>query len=219
LALTIYNDNFALVKDVRNIAFDMGESQVSFTDVASNMITETVMFKPLQDNSKPETRIRIYEQNYENNLASNISIDVVMGKYAKNKRGSLLAYENAILLKTLTGVDIYQKADTITLDNELSEGLLLKPTLVWRVFSPIKITVPCEVSYRTSGLSWKADYILVLDEAEEMADMTGWVSIDNLSGKRYENTTLKLIAGEVNTVNTVNPKPLYRKRMYKKSNQ
>lgn len=32
--------------------------------------------------------------------------------------------------------------------------------------------------------------------------MGGWVTIDNNSGKKYENAKLKLIAGDVNTVRT-----------------
>lgn len=73
------------------------------------------------------------------------------------------------------------------------------PTLNWRVFSNSSITIDCEVAYRTTGLSWKSDYSLVLNQDEIKGDLTGWVSIDNRSGKRYENTKLKLIAGEVQT--------------------
>lgn len=39
LAVTIYNDNFAIVKDVRNIKFDQGESTLYFTDVSTNIQT------------------------------------------------------------------------------------------------------------------------------------------------------------------------------------
>ena len=66
LAVTIYNDDFAMVKDVRNIQFDKGESVLYFTDVSSNIQTETVTFKALEN---PET-IRVYEQNFEKNLVN-----------------------------------------------------------------------------------------------------------------------------------------------------
>ena len=56
------------------------------------------------------------------------------------------------------------------------------------------------MAYRTTGFSWKADYSLTLNQDETQADLGGWVSIDNRSGKRYLNAKLKLIAGDVNTV-------------------
>lgn len=94
LSLTIYNDNFGMVKDIRRISFEQGESQVSFTDVAETIQTETVMFKP----SNTSAGIRVYEQNYENNLADrysllkkflerNISIDVTQGQFSRKVDG------------------------------------------------------------------------------------------------------------------------------------
>lgn len=47
LAVTIYNDQFAMVKDTRSISFDQGRSDLFFTDVSSNIQTETVTFKAL----------------------------------------------------------------------------------------------------------------------------------------------------------------------------
>ena len=78
---------------------------------------------------------------------------------------------------------------------------MTKPTLNWKVFSQKKVTTECEVSYRTTGFKWKADYSVTLSSNEKKADIGGWVTIDNNSGKRYESTKLKLIAGDVNTVN------------------
>jgi hypothetical protein len=64
LAVTIYNDNFAIVKDVRSISFDQNRSDLYFTDVSSNIESETVTFKAI---ANPES-IKVYEQNYEANL-------------------------------------------------------------------------------------------------------------------------------------------------------
>lgn len=70
LAVTIYNNDFAMVKDVRTIKFDKGESVLYFTDVSENIQTETVTFKAL----KNPTSIRVYEQNFEKNLIDKSSI-------------------------------------------------------------------------------------------------------------------------------------------------
>lgn len=206
VALTIYNDNFGMVKDVRSISFDAGESQVAFTDVAETIQTETVMFKP----SSLNNGIRVYEQNYENNLADkysllkkyleqNISVDITQGQQSRNVVGKLLAYQNSFILETGLGVSIYDSVSAVHVD-KLSEGLLIRPTLIWRVFSPTATTVDCEVAYRATGFSWKADYLMTLNQKEDKADFAGWVTIDNNSGKTYKNASLKLIAGEVNVV-------------------
>lgn len=70
IAVTIYNNNFAMVKDVRSITFDKGNSFLYFTDVSSNIQTETVTFKPLGSKSD----IRVYEQNFEKNLINKNSL-------------------------------------------------------------------------------------------------------------------------------------------------
>jgi hypothetical protein len=57
-----------------------------------------------------------------------------------------------------------------------------------------------EVSYLTSNLNRKADYVFVVDERDERGDLTGWVTLTNQSGASYENARLKLVAGEVQRV-------------------
>ena len=89
----------------------------------------------------------------------------------------------------------------------LPKGFQTMPTLSWKVFSQNKITTDCEVSYRTSGFKWKADYSVTLSANERKADIGGWVTIDNNSGKRYENAKLKLMAGDVTTVNNRGGQP------------
>jgi hypothetical protein len=88
----------------------------------------------------------------------------------------------------------------------LPEGLLILPTLVWVVFSLHPATTTCEVAYRASGITWKADYLMVLNQNEDMVDFSGWVTIDNNSGKKYANTKIKLIAGDINTVSNIQPR-------------
>lgn len=82
----------------------------------------------------------------------------------------------------------------------LPTSLLIKPTLVWKVETPQRLTTDFVVSYRATGFSWRATYIANLSPDETKMDFTGWVTIDNNSGKKYENALLKLIAGDVNTV-------------------
>lgn len=70
LAVTVYNNDFAIVKDVREISFKQGRSDLHFTDVSTSIQPETVTFKALQN----EGKIKVYEQNYEANLVNTNSI-------------------------------------------------------------------------------------------------------------------------------------------------
>ena len=94
----------------------------------------------------------------------------------------------------------------------MPENLISQPTLVWLVDNDPATTRKIEASYLTSGISWRADYVLTLNENDTRADLTGWVTIDNKSGTSYRNATLKLVAGDVNRVREEVP---YRGRMLK----
>jgi hypothetical protein len=214
LAVTIYNDNFAIVKDVRSISFDQNRSDLYFTDVSSNIQTETVTFKAI---ANPES-IKVYEQNYEANLINTQSIlqkyidkEVViyakLGTTSLKVKGTLLGYNSGYILRTSAGIEVYNNIEGINFSS-LPEGFNTLPTLNWKVFSESAVTTDCEVAYRTTGFSWKADYSVILSADETKADVGGWVTIDNYSGKRYLDAKLKLIAGDVNLVNNnqnVNP--------------
>ena len=80
----------------------------------------------------------------------------------------------------------------------LPENLVSKPTLVWLLRNQTARPQRVEASYLTGGITWKADYVMVLDAADRLADLTGWVTIDNKSGATYGNAALKLVAGDVN---------------------
>ena len=215
LAVTIYNDKFAMVKDTRSITFDQGRSDLFFTDVSSNIETETVTFKAV---SNPEG-IKVFEQNYEANL---INKDAILKKYIEKEvmifvklgersirvSGILLGFSyGGYILQTANGIEVYNNIDAIEFTS-LPKGFFTKPTLNWKVFSQQAITTDCEVAYRTNGFKWKSDYSIVLDSAEKKADIGGWVTIDNWSGKMYENAKLKLIAGDVNTVSQPTSRPV-----------
>ena len=80
----------------------------------------------------------------------------------------------------------------------LPDNLVATPTLVWLLRNQTERLQRIEASYLTGGITWKADYVLVLNPADDRADLTGWVTIDNKSGATYGNAALKLVAGDVN---------------------
>jgi hypothetical protein len=213
LAVTVYNDQFAIVKDVREIAFDQGNSDLYFTDVAAKIESQTVTFKALKDTEN----IRVYEQNYQANLINteailkrfinkNVTVFGRVGSASRKVTGTLLGYQSGYVLRTADGIEQLSNIDGVSLA-ELPSGFFTLPTLNWKVNSRSAVVSDCEVAYRTTGFSWKSDYLLTLNQAETNADLGGWVTIDNNSGKRYESIKLKLIAGDVNTVKP--PKETY----------
>src|SRR5262249_17347826 len=80
----------------------------------------------------------------------------------------------------------------------LPENLVAKPTLVWLLRNQTARPQRVEASYLTSGITWKADYVMVLNAADSLSDLTGWVTVDHPSGATYGNAGLKLVAGDVN---------------------
>jgi hypothetical protein len=80
------------------------------------------------------------------------------------------------------------------------ENLNAKPTLVWLLENNLSSTQKIEASYLTNGINWQCDYVVTLNDKDDKADLSGWVTIDNKSGATYKNAKLKLVAGDVNRV-------------------
>jgi hypothetical protein len=197
--ITIYNGNLGLVKDVREVRFPAGLGEVQFMDVAAQIDPTTVHLKSLTD----PAGLRILEQNYEYDLLSSAKL---MEKYVGKRvrlYGADGTYHEATLLST--NGPVYDINGQIHLGHHgrlvlpsLPDNLVSKPTLVWLLRSQPERTQRVEASYLTGGITWKADYVMVVNAADTRADLTGWVTIDNKSGATYGNAALKLVAGDVN---------------------
>jgi hypothetical protein len=88
----------------------------------------------------------------------------------------------------------------IPLFPSLGDDTILKPMLEWLIASDQAAKFEAEMSYVTGGMNWQADYNIVAPEQGDLVDMVGWVTIDNQSGKSFENARIKLMAGDVNKV-------------------
>jgi hypothetical protein len=206
MELTVYNQNLALVKDRRIMNLPAGIANMSFTEVAAQIDPSSVKF-----GTPGAPGIRVLEQNYEYDVISDSKLlQKFIGACIKvtdakgvTVEGYLIGTgENLILSAQPSGgeVKILKAAQIQTIAfPEMPNGLVAKPTLVWLVHNPGKEgRYPVEVSYLTEGLSWKADYVATINEAENRIDLTGWVTLDNQSGGDYLNARLKLVAGDVN---------------------
>jgi hypothetical protein len=197
--VTIYNGNLGLVKDTREARLDPGTREVKFMDVAAQIDPTSVHLKSLTD---PDG-LKILEQNYEYDL---LTSDKLLEKYVgKTVRlyQSAGTYQEAVLLSTSGPVwEINKQIHIGGYGNvvlpALPENLVSKPTLVWLLRNARSAPQRIEASYLTGGLTWKADYVMVIDAADAHSDLTGWVTIDNKSGATYNDAALKLVAGDIN---------------------
>ena len=202
VAVTVYNGGYAVVREVRRL--DIGRDKtVKFTDVAKRIDPTTVYFKSLTD-----PNATLLEQNYQYDL---VSADKLLDKYIDRQievvtdksvyKGKLLSFDGRqiVLDKDGDGIVMVQRADNVRdiRFSELPGGLLTRPTLVWLVATDKPGKQLAEVTYQTGGMGWHAEYVMVLGDKDTTADLSGWVSVDNKSGKTYRDAKLKFIAGDV----------------------
>ncbi len=205
IEVTVYNNGLGLVKDTRKIKLPKGDGELRFMDVASKIRPETVLVKSVNN---PEG-FSVLEQNYEYDLINSKKLlDKYVGKKIKiidiNKYKDTKQTIEATLISNNQGQiydvngDIYLGYGGYKVLPKLPEDLIAKPTLTWMFRNDSNQEREIEVSYLTSGITWKADYVLLVNENDTEADLSGWVTMDNKSGAKYENARLKLVAGEVN---------------------
>jgi hypothetical protein len=205
--ITVYNINLGLVKDTRKIKLGKGVLNLRFMDVASGIMPTSVYIRSLRD---PES-LSVLEQNYEYDLLNPQKLlDKYVGKkvrlYSKNPYTEREEIVDATLLSN-NGGPIFKIGEDITFGYPgriifpgVPEDLISKPTLVWLLENSRFYDQKVEASYLTNGINWLADYVVTLNEGDDKAALSGWVTIDNKSGTTYRNARLKLVAGDVNRV-------------------
>ncbi len=206
VAITVYNQNFGLVREVRDVTLTRGQVALEFRDVAAQIQPETVHIKSLGRDGL----LRVLEQNYQYDLLSPQKLlEKYVGRMVKvyryNERTGRDEEYVAEVLSVNNG-PILRIGDEITFNfpgrfsfPEIPDNLIAKPTLVWLLDSR-QSDQRLEVSYLTGNLNWKADYVFVINEDDTEGDLTGWVTLTNQSGATYENAQLKLVAGDVQRV-------------------
>jgi len=205
--MTVYNSNIGLVKDTRKITLPPGEGELWFMDVASHIMPETVHTK---STNRPNDWT-VLEQNYEYDLMNGKKLlDKYVGKRIKvidwNRYQDRKDTIDALLLSNnqdqvyRINNEIYLGHPGIKVLPELPQNLIAKPTLTWLYENGSRRPHHLQVSYLTRHITWRSDYILVLNKDDDAGDLSGWVTVDNKSGASYRNARLKLVAGEVNRV-------------------
>ncbi len=198
---------FGVVREKRRIAIPKGTGWVPFSDVAQFMDPTTVLFTDLDD---PSTRV--LEQRLEFDLVNGsklmqkyIDREVVivapLGDSTTRTTGTLLSANGGqAVLKTESGIVIVPTVNASIELSSLPDGLRTKPTLLWHLASPAGGEHAVRIDYMTGGLTWRADYNLLMAADEKSASLAAWVTLLNVSGATWKDAELRLIAGSVRRV-------------------
>lgn len=204
VAITVYNEGLGLVRDVRTVSIPDGLFTLQWRDVASGINTQSVS---LVDLTAPDG-VGILEQNYQYDLIDRGKLlSKYLGKTVQVQLYDPVTERYTTKTATLLAQDVVQIDGKIypglpgqLILPELPGGLISVPTLEWMLYGQKAGSHKLAMSYLTTGMSWQADYVAVVNENDTRLDLNGWTTITNNSGAEYRNATLKLIAGEINRV-------------------
>jgi len=229
-SLTIYNQNFAVVRQQLPLDLKSGENRVSVNDITMHLEPDSII---LRDSTGKHT-VQVLEQNYRADPVSEIlllslyegktidfevtspqGLHTVRGKVIRS--GYVPHNESAM---NLYGQQYYQAQMAVASEQPiievngqlrfslpgtpifptLTDDTILKPRLEWLLATDKAGKFPAEFSYVTGGMTWQADYNIVAPEKGDLVDIVGWVTMDNQTGKTFENARIKLMAGDVNKI-------------------
>ena len=207
VAVTIYNENLALIKDTRRVALDAGINRLALREVSGRMRPETASLRSL---THPGS-LSLLEQNFDFDLLTPAKLlEKYVGREVKvfrvNQKTGVEWFETATVLAANSGVvlRIGDRIETGLPGRIVYDGvppnLRDRPTLVTELQSTRAGAQTVELSYLSGGLAWKADYVAELNATDNALDLNGWVTLTNTSGTAYPNARLQLVAGDVNRV-------------------
>lgn len=218
-SLTIYNQNFAVVREFVPLQLNVGVNQVSFDGITSFVEPSSVVLR----DPAGRVHLSVLEQNYRTDVASQQNLlRVYEGKEIEFQtapgqivRGRVIRAGGAMYGGNgcYNGNCGYSGETIVEVDGKIQFGLpgtpifpalqnesLLRPALNWLLQSDRTAQVNAEISYITGGLTWEASYNVIAPESGDLLDIVGWISLQNHSGHTFENARLQLMAGEVNKI-------------------
>jgi len=219
-SLTIYNQNFAVVRDTVPLDLQSGVNSVRYANATAQVEPDSVILR----DPAGKRSLQILEQNYRNDpvsqelllslfegkmidfqserLKDNTTVrEIVPGKIIRSGyvpgggAEQPIIEVNGKLQFSLPGQPLFP---------DLGDDTVLKPTLNWLLQADKLGKLDAEVGYVTGGFDWSASYNLVSPEKGDFVDLIGWITMNNNSGKTFENAKIKLMAGDVNKIQPLN---------------
>jgi hypothetical protein len=232
-SLTIYNQNFAVLRQELPLDLKAGVNSIKVTDITMHLEPDSVILR----DPTGKHPLQVLEQNYR---ADPVSESLLLSLFEGKTIDFLVQRENKqetvpgkiirsgyvphnYLAMSRYGAQYYQaqaaysqggaEQPIIEVDGKVRFGLpgipifpslgddsVLKPTLQWLLSTDKAGPLRAEFSYVTGGLTWEADYNIVAPDKGDAVDLVGWVTMDNQSGKTFENARIKLMAGDVSKI-------------------
>ncbi len=215
-ALTIYNQNFAVVRDTVPLDLKSGPNAMTYANATAQVEADSVILR----DPAGKRSLQILEQNYRNDPVSELLLlsmcegktidfvnerlkdntmtrEVIPGKVIRSGyipgggNEQPIIEVNGKLQFTMPGSPIFP---------DLGSDTILKPAFNWVLQSDKPGQFDAEVGYITGGFDWSASYNLVSPEKGDQCDLVGWITMNNNSGKTFENAKIKLMAGDVNKI-------------------
>ncbi|WP_143083403.1 DUF4139 domain-containing protein [Nitrosomonas communis] len=207
IVVTIYNENLALIKDLRSVILDQAFNKLAWQEVSAQIRPETALLRNLAYSSG----FLLLEQYFDLDVLtpkkllekySGKEVTVIRTNPATGSETSevatVLSTNEGIILKFIDRVESGVPGRIVF--PSLPENLRDKPTLLISLISPSQGKHDLELSYLTSGLSWHADYVADLNADDNWLDLNGLVTFTNQSGIAYHNARLQLVAGDVHRI-------------------
>ena len=209
LAVTVYNSDVALVRDVRRLTLPTGTFRLRFEDVAATINPVTVHLRSLTE----ADRLSVVEQDYEYDLLDPqkllhkyVGREVTLVRQEEQSNSTKWTETKALLLSDNNDAPVWKIGGEIVTGigvhsyrfPDLPENLYSRPTLIWSLQNRSAKAQQVEASYLMSGMSWSADYVLTVGRDEKLADLDGWVTVVNNAGTAFPNANLQLVAGQIN---------------------
>ncbi len=234
-ALTIYNQNFAVVRESVPLDLKAGVNQFTYSNTTAHLEPDSVILR----DPTGKVRLQILEQNYRNDPVSQglllslfegknvdffitepdkpdrtVSGKIIRSGYVVHAQNAMRRYGQQYYQTQMAmayggggeagqpvvevGGKIQFGLPGLPIFPSLGDDTILKPALTWQIETEAAAKLDAELAYMTGGMSWEADYNVVAPETGELLDLTGWVTMDNQSGRTFENARIKLMAGDVN---------------------
>jgi hypothetical protein len=200
VAVTIYNNNLALVQDKRTLTLPAGPSRQEFADVSAQIRPETVTLAA--------AGTTILEQNFDFDLLTPAKLmDKAVGQTVTLVRTNpatgaesrdaarVLANNGGTIVQIGDRIEVLRGDDERVIFPSIPPNLRARPTLSVTLDSSSAGARPVTLNYLSAGLGWRADYVALFDEAGGKIDVQGWITLTNSSGTTFANASTLLVAG------------------------
>ena len=205
--ITIYKDGFATLKEPIVWNLKAGKNTTRFDNLSPNIVFDS----PNLDLQGVQILSQTMNRNFnssdsflKNNIGSQVEIRLSNG--AVNQGKLLDINGSSIAINTNKGLMVFQrtKIDFINLKaNNIQDKF--SPEISWDIFSSQDQTVFAELTYLTSGFSWKPIYKLELNTNDSSAILNVDAEVINHSNINLLGININVVEGELNQVNNNRP--------------